>query len=422
MSGKVRPAGALAIAFLTWGFGVQPAMSQTLVQQLFPLKFAATADSNDLPPPQTFGLLVQGGGKVEFRYVGAALGYGSSAIPGTVIPSPFVVSPSTGVAPTAIWVALNPNVVPYLPPGTYTAILRFAPSAQASNPVNVAIVDLSLRGSIPQIQSVVSAASFQPVISPGQIVSIFGSHLGAAPLTVPYNGAGVYPAELSNKDWWYQAGGAWCSNRDGVTFNGTAAPLLYSSSSQINAIVPYGVAGQSSVSVVATHNCSQASLSVPLKETSPAIFTAGQTGTGQGAILNATSVSNIATPNSTSNPAPQGSVITLFATGFGLLQQAVPDGTVLFGCGAVCPRSDTSSACWSPCGPDVALFPATTLSVTIGGRPAPLEYVGPSPGSPAAILQVNARVPTGIGSGPQPIVLTVGQNNNAQQQVTIAVQ
>ena len=39
----------------------------------------------------------------------------------------------------------------------------------------------------------------------------------------------------------------------------------------------------------------------------------------------------------------------------------------------------------------------------------------------AGMLQVNAVVPTGIGSGPQAVVLTIGANNNASQQVTVAV-
>jgi uncharacterized protein (TIGR03437 family) len=37
------------------------------------------------------------------------------------------------------------------------------------------------------------------------------------------------------------------------------------------------------------------------------------------------------------------------------------------------------------------------------------------------MLQINATVPNGIGSGQQPVVLTIGDNNNAAQQVTVAV-
>jgi uncharacterized protein (TIGR03437 family) len=38
------------------------------------------------------------------------------------------------------------------------------------------------------------------------------------------------------------------------------------------------------------------------------------------------------------------------------------------------------------------------------------------------VFQVNAVVPAGIGAGPQPVVLTIGNNNNAAQQVTVAIQ
>jgi hypothetical protein len=37
------------------------------------------------------------------------------------------------------------------------------------------------------------------------------------------------------------------------------------------------------------------------------------------------------------------------------------------------------------------------------------------------MLQVDAFIPDGIGSGPQPAVLIVGENTNSQQQVTVAV-
>jgi len=38
------------------------------------------------------------------------------------------------------------------------------------------------------------------------------------------------------------------------------------------------------------------------------------------------------------------------------------------------------------------------------------------------MLQVNAYVPSNFGSGARPIVLTIGENSNAQQQVMVAVQ
>jgi len=55
-------------------------------------------------------------------------------------------------------------------------------------------------------------------------------------------------------------------------------------------------------------------------------------------------------------------------------------------------------------------------------RPAQILFAGAEPFQITGMLQINAIVPTGIGSGPQPLVLTIGQNNNSQQQVTVAVQ
>jgi uncharacterized protein (TIGR03437 family) len=60
--------------------------------------------------------------------------------------------------------------------------------------------------------------------------------------------------------------------------------------------------------------------------------------------------------------------------------------------------------------------------LTIGGITARILYAGGAPDLYFGILQVNAVVPTGLSSGPQPLVLKIGENSNAQQQVTVAVQ
>jgi len=65
---------------------------------------------------------------------------------------------------------------------------------------------------------------------------------------------------------------------------------------------------------------------------------------------------------------------------------------------------------------------AAPVSVTIGGQPATVLYAGAAPFLISGVVQVNAIVPQGIGSGPQPVVLTIGANSNAGQQVTVAVQ
>jgi uncharacterized protein (TIGR03437 family) len=304
-------------------------------------------------------------------------------------PTFLVVSPSSGVAPATVYIALDPNTVPYLPAGAYGVNVEFT-AVQSTAPVPGCsfFVDLSLtRYGPPNITSMVSSATFQPAISPGELVSIFGANIGTPPLNGTFDQTGLYPTTLGNTT---------------VTFNGVTAPLLYVSNNQINTVAPYELAGQTTATVVVTHDSQAApAFSAPVVATSPGIFTL--TGTGQGVIVNASGPSG-PTFNSVANPAPQGSAITFSATGAGLWNQTIQDGIVILG--SIQPL----------------IAPAANVSLTIGGAPAQILFAGAEPFQITGMLQINAIVPSGIGSGPQPLVLTVGQNSNAQQQVTIAVQ
>jgi hypothetical protein len=81
----------------------------------------------------------------------------------------------------------------------------------------------------PLITSIVNAASLsQPdYISPGEIVSIFGLSIGPKePASYQLNASGDVPSELNGLQ---------------VLINGIAAPILYASQNQINAVVPFSV-------------------------------------------------------------------------------------------------------------------------------------------------------------------------------------
>ena len=99
----------------------------------------------------------------------------------------------------------------------------------------------------------------------------------------------------------------WGSNMAGqnvsVTFNGTAAKLLYSGAGQINLEIPAGLSGQTSAQMVVTaDSASSAAFSVQLTAVAPAVFTPG--------VLNQDN-----TVNSATNPAAVGSVLQIFGTG-----------------------------------------------------------------------------------------------------------
>jgi uncharacterized protein (TIGR03437 family) len=184
-----------------------------------------------------------------------------------------------------------------------------------------------------------------------------------------------------------------------VTFNGVPAPLLFVAQGQINAIVPYQVAGQTSVPVVVENGATSATFTVPVAAVAPAIFSLAQNGSGQGAILNSDG-----TVNGASNAAAPGSIISIYATGEG---QLVPAGTT--GCitGGTLPLPK----------------PVGAVSLTIGGQPATdIEYAGEAPGLVCGVIQINATIPSSVGAGPQPVVLTIGAASNSGQAITVDVE
>lgn len=294
-------------------------------------------------------------------------------------------TPVIGSTPGTVSISLNQSVLSTLGAGNYTGTVTIASPTGGSQTVAVNVIVAAAPA--PSVINVVNSASNVPgVVAPGEIVTIYGTNIGpTAPAGLQLTGAGMVSTTLANTT---------------VSFDGFLAPLIYVSSGQINAIVPYEIAGRVTTNLVVMRN-GAASVALPLRvaDSVPAIFSATQTGNGQGAILNFNS-----SYNSAQNPAAKGSVIQIFATGEGALNPPVLTGSVTSGSGPTFPK------------------PAGFVSVTIGGQPATLQYVGEAPSLVSGVLQINAVVPQNIGSGPQTVVLNVGSGTNSQQTITVAVQ
>ncbi len=300
------------------------------------------------------------------------------------------VTPPSGTTPATLTLTLNAAILVTLPPGTYTGTVNVT-SPNIAGPGQVVNVTLTVTAAPPPIvAAITSGASLQPgSISPGEIVSIFGT--GVGPVTPPggivfqLTAAGTVPTTLGGVT---------------VTFNNVAAPLLYVSATQINAIVPYEIAGQPLANIVVQFGGSNsASLQARVTDTTPAIFSLSQGGSGQGAILN-----EDFSVNGSNRPAAKGSVIQIFATGEGQLVPRVATGSVT---------------------PGVAPFPkpiASPVTLTIGGQTAVVQYAGEAPTLVSGVIQVNAVIPTTVPSGNQTLVLTIGTNKNDSQTITVAVQ
>jgi uncharacterized protein (TIGR03437 family) len=147
----------------------------------------------------------------------------------------------------------------------------------------------------PTITAAVNAASYVGAsIAPGEMIVIFGSNLGPAQLAgLAIGPDGRLTTTLSGAR---------------VLFDGTPAPLVYASATQISAMVPFGVAGRPSSNVQVSYNgILSAPVSVPLKAAAPGVFSADASGRGQGAITNADG-----TLNGAANPAAPGNHINDF--------------------------------------------------------------------------------------------------------------
>lgn len=303
----------------------------------------------------------------------------------------FVVSPSSGTTPAMVTVAVNPYTVGNAAPGTYKNIgIYFTTVDQTPGNTDFALVTLTISPpGMPAIGSVVDAASSAPVITPGTLVAIRGTNLGSN-LSATFDEGGQYPTGLGFTT---------------VTFNGIPGSLVSTSPGVITVIAPYELASQGSVSVIVTRYPQSTqeqvsnAFSVQEADNSVGIFTGPSTGNRPPAIANCNAQGCV--PNGVANPATAGSVIVLYANVGPLWGNAVQDGSV-----SVLPT----------------LYLGSSVSLTIGGAPATLLYYGTAPFQPWGIFQVNAVVPSGLSSGPQPVVLTIGQLSSAAQMATVALQ
>jgi uncharacterized protein (TIGR03437 family) len=272
-----------------------------------------------------------------------------------------------------------------LTPGAYQGSILVTSSSQSlAIPVTLNVVPADPPVGPPVIGSIVNAASAAiTAVSPGEIITIYGTELGSSA------GAGVILDARGNV-------GTTLSETQ-VLFGDTPAPLTYVSRTQINAVVPYEVADApvAAVQVKYAPGGMSAPMGVPVVAATPGVFTVSGSGQGAAAVLNEDN-----SLNSPSNAAMRGSVIQIYGTGGGMTS---PAGTT----GSIAPSAATT---------------VLQVHVTIGGVDAQVMYAGSAPGYVNGLMQVNALVPQTVAAGMAvPIVVTVG-STRSEDRATIAVQ
>jgi uncharacterized protein (TIGR03437 family) len=225
----------------------------------------------------------------------------------------------------------------------------------------------------PAVAAVTNAASFVAgSVVPGSMATLFGTNLTSA-AGINLTSTLPLPTTFENVS---------------VKVNGVPAPLFavdnVNGQQQINFQTPWEVSGAKASITVTNGGATSAALQAPVAAAQPGIFSYSQGGKTYGAILHANY--QLA---STSHPAVAGETVLIYMTGLG----ATP-GHPATGAPAVTGASTS-----------------TLASVTIGGKNAHVDYSGLAPAF-VGLYQVNAIIPSGLSSGDQPVVVTLGTASN----------
>lgn len=214
--------------------------------------------------------------------------------------------------------------------------------------------------SAPALSAIVNAASYAAgVVSPGEIVVLFGSAMGSQLVQSP---SIDLPVDLANTR---------------VLFDDTPGGLIYVSDRQISAVAPASLQGKKTILVkVQRGGVASDGVSVAVQDSIPGIFTLDASGAGPAAAVN-----QDGTVNGAANPASRGSVILLFATGFG----------------------------------------GGATRVRIGGAEADVLYAGGVSWGVPGLVQINARIPANAATGSAVPIVLENTGVQAQNGVTVAI-
>jgi uncharacterized protein (TIGR03437 family) len=240
------------------------------------------------------------------------------------------------------------------------AAFRWTPGLAASNQQHLAVegapavsLTISAGTAVPVISGVMNAASFAAGMAAGSLAALQGRNL-----------AGGQTAQSAAYPWPTTLAGVQ------VALNGSPAPLLYVSDTEIDFYVPPDIATGTATVTVATPSGIAAGATAQVAALQPGIFA--------GAVVHAgTGISAVTTP------VHAGDYIEIYCTGLGAT------------------------------GGSGNLRPALlTPTVFVGAAPLQPVYSGLAPGY-VGLYQVDVQVPPGLAPGPQPVILEVNlQHSN----------
>jgi uncharacterized protein (TIGR03437 family) len=230
---------------------------------------------------------------------------------------------------------------------------------------------------------VVSAADYSADLAPGALISIFGKNL--APSTLQASKTPL-PTTL---------------NGTSVQISGTGGtaqlPLVFVSTGQINAQLPFAITGQAQVTVTTAAGTS-APAPVTILPVAPKLFTLTMDGKGEPIVLHANY-----TVVSSQSPAQAGEVVIVYLTGLGAVTPSLDAGA---------PAGDGSDA--YPIN-----YVQADVGVTVNGEPTSVQFAGLAPYF-VGLYQLNVQLPATLLPGANAFYVVSGQQAS-QDGVAMAI-
>jgi uncharacterized protein (TIGR03437 family) len=220
-----------------------------------------------------------------------------------------------------------------------------------------------------------NAASGQQLFAPGMLISVYGSGMGNY-----VEAASVTPLPE------YMAGfEAYITDQFG---NQTYPPLLYVSPNQVNLQIPYEVPAGPAQLVVGNPYINTSPINFTVSNAAPGIFSY-PLGPNQSPI-----------GDRTTNTARAGQEVAIYVTGVGHVSIDPNDGAT--------PLLNSNP------------YPVLPVSITVGGVTVaqPFAFMG-IPNWSVGVLQINFTIPSGVGTGQQPVVVTVGGAQSLPANITV---
>jgi uncharacterized protein (TIGR03437 family) len=224
--------------------------------------------------------------------------------------------------------------------GSAGSLLRINPSTALSAPAPFAIIN----SAVPHMTA---------GVAPGELMTIYGTALGPSSAIVGEpDQNGLFPTQLGGVMVVFGSG-------PGLALPSVAAPLLYVGADQINLQVPFDITDPATVTIT-TPTGTLAPMQLPV------IGSIGIFGV----------VNQDGSVNSASNPAAEGSIVSLYLTGLGVPAVGAPNGAV----------SQSARSAFQD-----------TIQINWGYLyPLPILYAGTAPGLINGLDQLNVQLPSGF--------------------------